>query len=97
MFKADHANVQPYSGSVANLAAYAALIQPHDTIMGMSLIHGGHLTHGWKVSMTSKFYNSVSYEINTRDRPARLRHDPGSGQEASSPRSSSPGPPPIRG
>lgn len=66
IFKADHANVQPYSGSVANLAAYAALIQPHDTIMGMSLVHGGHLTHGWKVSMTSKIFNSVSYEINTQ-------------------------------
>jgi len=65
VFKADHANVQPYSGSVANLAAYTALIQPHDTIMGMSLVHGGHLTHGWKVSLTSKFFNSVSYTINT--------------------------------
>ncbi len=65
LFKADHANVQPYSGSVANLAAYAALIKPGDTIMGMSLSHGGHLTHGWKVSLTSKFYNSVPYEVNT--------------------------------
>jgi len=65
LFKADHANVQPYSGSVANLAAYAALINPGDTIMGMSLSHGGHLTHGWKVSLTSKFYNSVSYPVNT--------------------------------
>lgn len=65
LFKADHANVQPYSGSVANMAAYSALIQPHETIMGMSLVHGGHLTHGWKVSLTSKFFNSVSYTINT--------------------------------
>jgi glycine hydroxymethyltransferase len=73
VFKADHANVQPYSGSVANLAAYAALIDPHDTIMGMSLVHGGHLTHGWKVSLTSKFYNSVSYEINTET--GRLDYD----------------------
>jgi glycine hydroxymethyltransferase len=73
VFKADHANVQPYSGSVANLAAYAALIDPHDTIMGMSLVHGGHLTHGWKVSVTSKFYNSVSYEINTET--GRLDYD----------------------
>ena len=73
VFKADHANVQPYSGSVANLAAYAALIQPHDTIMGMSLVHGGHLTHGWKVSMTSKIFNSVSYEINTQT--GRLDYD----------------------
>jgi glycine hydroxymethyltransferase len=64
LFKADHANVQPYSGSVANLAAYAALIKPGDTIMGMSLSHGGHLTHGWKVSLTSKFYNSVPYPVN---------------------------------
>ena len=63
IFKADHANVQPYSGSVANLAAYVALINPGDTIMGMSLIHGGHLTHGWKVSVTSKFYNSVPYPV----------------------------------
>ena len=64
LFKADHANVQPYSGSVANLAAYVALINPGDTIMGMSLSHGGHLTHGWKVSITSKFYNSVPYPVN---------------------------------
>ncbi|MGD2094301.1 MAG: serine hydroxymethyltransferase [Phycisphaerales bacterium] len=63
LFKADHANVQPYSGSVANLAAYSALINSGDTIMGMSLIHGGHLTHGWKVSLTSKFFNSVSYPV----------------------------------
>jgi glycine hydroxymethyltransferase len=73
VFQADHANVQPYSGSVANLAAYAALIEPHDTIMGMSLVHGGHLTHGWKVSLTSKFYNSVSYEIDTQT--GRLDYD----------------------
>ncbi len=64
LFKADHANVQPYSGSVANMAAYAALVDPGDTIMGMSLFHGGHLTHGWKVSLTSKFFNSVSYPLN---------------------------------
>ncbi len=64
LFKADHANVQPYSGSVANLAAYAALIDPGETIMGMSLSHGGHLTHGWKVSLTSKFYNSIPYPVN---------------------------------
>ena len=63
LFKADHANVQPYSGSVANLAAYAALINPGETIMGMSLIDGGHLTHGWKVSLTSKFYKSVPYPV----------------------------------
>ncbi|MEN6335870.1 MAG: serine hydroxymethyltransferase [Phycisphaerales bacterium] len=73
VFKADHANVQPYSGSPANMAAYCALIQPGDTIMGMSLVHGGHLTHGWKVSMTSKVFKSVSYEINTQT--GRLDYD----------------------
>jgi glycine hydroxymethyltransferase len=64
LFKAQHANVQPYSGSVANLAAYAALIKPGDTIMGMALTDGGHLTHGWKVSLTSKFYKSAPYPVN---------------------------------
>jgi glycine hydroxymethyltransferase len=71
VFKADHANVQSYSGSVANLAAYAALINPHDTIMGMSLPEGGHLTHGWKASFTSRFFDSISYHIN----PKTLRLD----------------------
>lgn len=64
LFKADHANVQPYSGSVANLAAYLALIKPGDTIMGLALTHGGHLTHGWKVSVTSKIFNSIQYTVN---------------------------------
>lgn len=63
VFKADHANVQPYSGSVANLSAYLALINPGDTIMGLSLPHGGHLTHGWKVSVSSKVFNSVRYTV----------------------------------
>ena len=64
IFKADHANVQPYSGSIANWAAYLALIKPGDTIMGLSLPHGGHLTHGWKVSVTSRIFNSVQYTVN---------------------------------
>jgi len=64
LFKADHANVQPYSGSVANLGAYLALIKPGDTIMGLSLPYGGHLTHGWKVSVTSQIFNSVRYTVN---------------------------------
>ena len=64
LFKAEHANVQPYSGSIANWAAYLALIKPGDTIMGLSLPHGGHLTHGWKVSVTSRIFNSVQYTVN---------------------------------
>ncbi|HBG78212.1 MAG TPA: serine hydroxymethyltransferase [Phycisphaerales bacterium] len=64
LFKADHANVQSHSGAVANLAAYGALASPGETIMGLALPYGGHLSHGWKVSATSKFYNSVSYEVN---------------------------------
>jgi len=66
LFKADHANVQPYSGSVANMAAYAALVEPGGTIMGMSLTDGGHLTHGGKVSLTSKFFKSVSYRVDAK-------------------------------
>jgi len=73
LFKADHANVQPYSGSVANLAAYLALINPGDMIMGLSLPHGGHLTHGWKVSVTSRIFKSVWYTV--RPDTGRLDYD----------------------
>jgi len=66
VFKADHANVQPYSGSVANLAAYIALASPGDTIMGLALPHGGHLTHGWNVSITGKIFNSVQYNVDSK-------------------------------
>ncbi|MEZ4265809.1 MAG: serine hydroxymethyltransferase [Myxococcota bacterium] len=63
LFGADHANVQPYSGSPANLAVYTALLEPGDTILGMSLTAGGHLTHGWKVSATGRFWNPVQYGV----------------------------------
>lgn len=63
LFGADYANVQPHSGSQANAAVYLALLKPGDTILGMSLAHGGHLTHGAKVSASGKIYNAVSYGI----------------------------------
>jgi glycine hydroxymethyltransferase len=63
LFGVEHANVQPYSGSPANLAVYCGLLKPGETIMGMALPHGGHLTHGWDVSVTSKFWKSVPYSV----------------------------------
>jgi glycine hydroxymethyltransferase len=63
LFGVDHANVQPYSGSPANLAIYFAFCDPGDTIMGMALPSGGHLTHGWKVSITGKYFNAIQYGV----------------------------------
>jgi glycine hydroxymethyltransferase len=63
LFGVDHANVQPYSGSPANLAVYLAFLDPGDTVMGMALPAGGHLTHGWGVSATGKWFRSVQYGV----------------------------------
>jgi len=63
LFGADYANVQPHSGSQANAAAYMALVEPGDTVLGMSLAHGGHLTHGAKVNFSGKLYNAVQYGL----------------------------------
>ena len=63
LFGADYANVQPHSGSQANAAVYMALLEPHDTVLGMSLAHGGHLTHGASVNFSGKIYNAVQYGL----------------------------------
>ncbi|MBQ3200566.1 MAG: serine hydroxymethyltransferase [Clostridia bacterium] len=63
LFGADHANVQPHSGASANIAVYFALLEPGDTVLGMDLSHGGHLTHGSPVNISGKYYNFVSYGV----------------------------------
>ena len=83
LFDAAYVNVQPHSGSQANAAVFMALINPHDTILGMSLDHGGHLTHGAKVNFSGKIYNSVLYGVDSEGiadyvqvRELALEHEP---------------------
>jgi glycine hydroxymethyltransferase len=66
LFGAEHANLQPHSGANANLAAYGAFLQPGDTLLGMALPHGGHLTHGTKVSFSGKWFNAVQYGVDQK-------------------------------
>jgi len=66
LFGVPHANVQPYSGSPANQAVYLAVLNPGDTVTGMALPMGGHLTHGWKVNFSAKFFNSVQYGVDEK-------------------------------
>ncbi|WP_299952127.1 serine hydroxymethyltransferase [uncultured Modestobacter sp.] len=66
LFGAEHANLQPHSGASANLAAYGAFLQPGDTLLGMALPHGGHLTHGTKVSFSGKWFNAVQYGVDEK-------------------------------
>jgi glycine hydroxymethyltransferase len=67
LFGAEHVNVQPYSGSPANLAVYLAFCQPHDPVVGLALPAGGHLTHGWTVSITGMYFNSHGYGVRRQD------------------------------
>ncbi len=67
LFGADHANVQPHSGAQANTAVYFALLKPGDTVLGMNLAHGGHLTHGSRVNISGKYFNFVSYGVSPTD------------------------------
>ena len=73
IFGAEHANVQPHSGAQANLAVYAALINPGDTVLGMNLSHGGHLTHGSKVNASGKLYNFIPYGLD--EKTGRIDYD----------------------
>lgn len=73
LFNVEHANVQPYSGSPANQAVYMALMKPGDKVMGMSLTHGGHLTHGWKVSFSGIYYHPAPYGVH--EETHRLDYD----------------------
>ena len=73
IFGADHANVQPHSGAQANMAVYTALLQPGDTVLGMNLSHGGHLTHGSKVNASGKLYNFIPYGLN--EKTGRIDYD----------------------
>lgn len=67
LFGAEHANVQPHSGAQANMAVYVAVLKPGDTVLGMNLAHGGHLTHGSPVNMSGKFYNIIPYGVKESD------------------------------
>src|ERR687895_1655217 len=67
IFGAEHANVQPHSGSQANQAAYSAVLQPGDTVLGMNLAHGGHLTHGHHLNFSGKTYKIVPYGVRKED------------------------------
>src|SRR5689334_1054458 len=67
LFGAEYANVQPHSGSQANQAVYFAMLKPGDTILGMSLAHGGHLTHGASVNLSGKLFNAIAYGLNDKE------------------------------
>ena len=71
LFGAEHANVQPHAGAQANASVYHALLQPGDTIMGLALPHGGHLSHGMKINVSGRLYDIAPYEVSPDDVPDR--------------------------
>ena len=73
LFGADHANVQPHSGAQANMAVYMAVLQPGDTMLGMGLAHGGHLTHGYQINFSGKLYHARAYGVDSETE--RLDYD----------------------
>ena len=73
LFGAEHANVQPHSGAQANMAVYHSVLEPGDTVLGMNLSHGGHLTHGSPVNFSGSLYRFVAYGVDGEDPPYRLR------------------------
>ncbi|MDP6466863.1 MAG: serine hydroxymethyltransferase, partial [Pirellulaceae bacterium] len=81
LFGAEHANVQPHSGSQANTAVYLTLLEPGDTVLGLDLAHGGHLTHGMRLNLSGRLYNFISYGVTQDthridfDQVARLAHE----------------------
>ena len=96
LFDAEAANVQPHSGAQANQAVFFAALKPGDTILGMSLPHGGHLTHGSPVNISGKWFNVVAYGLDPDTELHRLRRRPSASRTSTSPSSSSPARRPIR-
>ena len=96
-FGAEHANVQPHSGSQANASAYMAVLQAGDTILGLDLAHGGHLTHGHKLSFSGKLYRPTFYHVAARDGADRLRRAGSHCRARKAQGRSSAAPAPIRG
>ena len=78
LFGAEPANVQPHSGAQANAAAMFALLKPGDTILGLDLAHGGHLTHGMRINFSGKLYNVVPYQVREADCPSTWPRSSGS-------------------
>ena len=97
LFGAEHANVQPHSGAQANMAVLLAMLTPGDTILGMNLAHGGHLTHGHPLNFSGKYFDGRALRRAARRRAHRLRRGDRGWPRSTSRSSSSPAPAPIRG